>query len=120
MSSVAAEQYVIDNEILGMVMRVVRGIEVNDESLAVDVIDQVGPGGHYLMADHTLQHMRTEFHYPSEVVNRQGWETWQAAGAQDARARARRIARDILANHKPEPLDSETDNWIRERFNIKM
>ena len=59
MSSVAAEQFVIDNDILGMAMRVVRGIEVNDETLALDVIDEVGPGGHYLMAKHTLRHMRS-------------------------------------------------------------
>ena len=120
MNSVAAEQFVIDNDILGMVMRVVRGIEVDDETLALDVIDQVGPGGHYLVADHTLRHMRSEFYYPSDVVDRQGWEMWQQAGALDARSRARKIARDILANHWPEPLDPEAESWIRGRFDLKI
>ncbi len=87
----------IDNEILGMTMRVLRGIEVDDDSLALEVIDQVGPGGHFLMADHTVRHMRSEFYYPSPVVDRQGWERWQQAGGLDARERARQIARQIMA-----------------------
>ena len=120
MSSVAAEQFVIDNDILGMVMRVVRGIEVNDETLALDVIDEVGPGGHYLMAKHTLRHMRSELYYPSNVVDRQGWDMWQQDGALDAQERARRIARDILAEHQPEPLDPDVENWIRQRFDLKI
>jgi len=89
MNTVAAEQFVIDNDILGMAMRVVRGIEVNDETLALDVIDEVGPGGHYLMSDHTIRHMRSEFYYPSAVVDRQGREMWQQDGGQDAVNRPR-------------------------------
>ena len=118
MNSVAAEQYVIDNEILGMALRVLRGVEVNEETLALDVIDQVGPGGHFLMEDHTLHNMRSEFYYPSKVVDRQGWEGWQEAGSLEARERARRIAGDIMATHRPEPLDPEVDKWIVERFEI--
>ena len=120
MSSVAAEQFVIDNDILGMTMRVVRGIEVSDETLALGVIDEVGPGGHYLMAQHTLRHMRSELYYPSEVVDRQGWDMWQEAGALDAQERAKEIARDILENHQPEPLDPDVENWIRQRFELKI
>lgn len=120
MSSVAAEQFVIDNDILGMAMRVVRGIEVNDETLALDVIDEVGPGGHYLMAKHTLRHMRSELHYPSDVVDRQGRDMWQQAGALDAQERAKEIARRILAEHQPEPLDPAVESWIRKRFELKI
>ena len=76
--------------------------------------------GHYLVADHTLRHMRSEFYDPSDVVDRQGWEMWQQAGALDARSRARKIARDILANHWPEPLDPEAESWIRGRFDLKI
>ncbi len=118
MNTVAPEQFVIDNEILGMAMRVVQGIEVTDETLALDTIDAVGPGGHFLMADHTLRHMRSEFYYPSTVVDRQSWDTWHQDGALDARERAREIARDILAHHRPEPLDPATESWIRERFEL--
>jgi len=101
-------------------MRVLRGIQVDDGTLATDVIDQVGPSGHYLMADHTLRHMRSEFYYPSAVVDRQGLEMWQQAGALDARERAKEIARDILANHQPEPLDPAVESSIRERFEVRI
>ncbi len=120
MNTVAAEQFVIDNDILGMAMRVLDGIQVNDETLALDVIDEVGPGGHYLMAKHTLRHMRSEFYYPSAVVDRQGWAMWQQDGGQDAATRAKEIARDILANHQPQPLDLEVDKWIRGRFEVQI
>lgn len=120
MNTVAAEQFVIDNDILGMAMRVLRGIEVDDETLALDVIHEVGPGGHYLMADHTLRHMRSEFYYPSAVVDRQGREMWQQDGALDARVRAKEIAREILADHRPEPLDPAVEGWIRERFELAI
>lgn len=116
MSTIAYEQFVIDNDMLGMVMRAVRGIEVNDETLALEAIDRVGPGGHYLMDRHTLSHMRTELYAPSAVIDRQGREMWEAAGAADAWTRAKTIARRILAEHRPEPLDPAVDSWIRERF----
>jgi trimethylamine--corrinoid protein Co-methyltransferase len=118
MSTVAAEQFVIDNDILGMAMRILQGIQVDDETLALDVIDQVGPGGHFLMSDHTIKHMRSELYYPSAVVDRQGWDAWKEDGEQDARARAQRIARNILSDHQPKPLDADTDRWIRERFEL--
>ena len=120
MNMVAAEQFVIDNEILGMAMRVLQGIEVNDETLALDVIDQVGPGGHFLMADHTIRHMRSEFYYPSSVVDRQGWDMWQQDGGRDAVERARQIAQDILANHQPDPIEPAVERWIRERFELRL
>jgi trimethylamine--corrinoid protein Co-methyltransferase len=120
MNIVAAEQFVIDNDILGMVMRVLRGIEVNDETLALEVIDEVGPGGHFLMAPHTLRYMRSEFFYPSAVIDRQGWDMWQQGGGLDARERAKEIARGILADHKPEPLEPEVESWIRGRFELNI
>jgi trimethylamine--corrinoid protein Co-methyltransferase len=120
MNIVAAEQFVIDNEILGMAMRVVDGIEVSDETLALDVIDAVGPGGHFLMADHTLQYMRTEHYYPSDVVDRSGWDVWMKDGGLDAGERARAIACDILNSHQVAPLDVDVDRWIREQFALKV
>jgi len=120
MSMVAAEQFVIDNEILGMAMRVLQGVEVNDDTLALDVIDKVGPGGHFLMADHTIRHMRSEFYYPSAVVDRKGWDMWLEDGAQDAVQRARQTARDILSNHQPESLDPAVERWIRERYELQI
>jgi trimethylamine--corrinoid protein Co-methyltransferase len=116
MSTIAYEQFVIDNEILGMAMRAVRGIEVNDDTLALDVIDQVGPGNHFLMEDHTLSYMRSEYYTPSDVLNRQSRHNWEQDGGQDARHRAKEIACRILQQHKVTPIDPEVDAWIKGRF----
>jgi len=120
MSTIAYEQFVIDNDILGMAMRAVQGIEVNDETLALDVIDRVGPGSHFLADDHTFQHMRTEHYFPSEVFNRQDRETWAQDEQGDARQRAREIAGDLLKNHQATPLESEVESWIREQFSSTL
>ena len=118
MSTVAYEQFVIDNETLGMTMRALEGIQVTDETLAVDVIDSVGPGGHFLLEDHTVEHLRDEHYFPSLVMNRQARDEWAQQGSHDARARARYIAQQILIEHLPEPLPEEVDTWIRAHFPI--
>ncbi len=116
MSTIAYEQFVIDNEMLGMAMRAVRGIEVSGETLAVEVIDRVGPGGHYLADRHTLRYMRTEHYYPSEVFDRRGRDEWEADGGTDAWLRAKEVARKILTTHEPTPLDPDVDAWIKQQF----
>jgi trimethylamine--corrinoid protein Co-methyltransferase len=116
MSTIAYEQFVIDNEMLGMAMRAVRGIEVDEDRLALDVIDRVGPGGHYLADAHTLRYMRTEHHYPSDVFDRHGRDEWEADGSRDARSRAKEAARSILAMHEAASLDPAVDAWIKKQF----
>ncbi len=116
MSTIAYEQFVIDNDILGMAMRAVRGIQVSDETLALEVIDRVGPGNHFLADDHTYHHMRTEHYYPSGVIDRQDREGWTADGNLTARQRARTIARDLLSDHQPTPLDADVDEGIKDHF----
>lgn len=113
--SVAYEQYVIDNEIIGMVMRVIRGIEVNDETLALDAIKEIGPGRNFLIHPNTLKYMRTEVFEP-RVADRQRRERWEEKGAKDARDRAREIARDILLHYDPHALDRKLDERIRSKF----
>lgn len=116
MSTISYLQYVIDNEMLGMAMRAVRGIEINPDTLALDVIDRVGPGSHFLMDEHTVRYLRSEYYYPSEVINRQDRDSWEADGSVDARTKAAEITRRILKEHRPIPLDPEVDAWIKERF----
>ena len=70
-------QYV--GEATAFVERIARGIEVTPETLAVDVIDGVGPGGHYLGESHTLKHFKTEFWFP-RLIDRERWEDWENAG----------------------------------------
>ena len=90
------EKLVADNEIIGMVMRAVEGIRVDEESLAFDLIKQVGPGGHFVSARHTRRHMRGEQFHPA-LSDRESRAVWQEAGGRDARQRAARIARNMLA-----------------------
>jgi len=120
MSTIAYEQFVIDNEILGMAMRAVRGIEVNQETLALEAIDRVGPGSHYLADPHTYRHMRTEHYFPSRVLDRQGREEWQADGQRDARQRAVSTARELLASHQPRPIDPQIIQKVKQEFSSTL
>jgi trimethylamine--corrinoid protein Co-methyltransferase len=118
--TIAYEQYVIDDDINGSIMRMVRGIEVTDETLSLDVIEQVTRGeGHYLGTQQSLAMMNTEYYYP-HTGDRQRRDDWENEGSLDMRQRARQKARDILNNHKPEPISAEVDAAIRERFNILL
>jgi trimethylamine--corrinoid protein Co-methyltransferase len=101
--SFSLEQLVIDEAILGLVERCLRGIVVDDCSLALDLIDRIGPGGAFVTADHTLRHFRDELPVP-DLIEHQGREVWQAAGAPGMGERARDKARRILADHRPSPL----------------
>lgn len=105
------EKLVVDNEIIGMVMRAVEGIEVNEKTLGFDAIKDAGPGGHFVSSRHTRRHMRGEFFQP-ELSNRDTREVWQEAGARDAKARAAERAREILDSPKDPVIPQE----IRERI----
>lgn len=106
-------QLVVDNEIAKMVRKVLGGIPVNEETLAVDVIRKVGTGGHFLMEEHTLTHMRN-VQSQSNLFDRNTRQTWEAKGAKDLATRATEEARYILENHKPEPLPAGTAQTLRE------
>lgn len=95
--SVSYEKYVVDNEIIGMVMRAVEGIKVNEDTLAFDLIKEVGPGGNFVSAKHTRKYMRTE-HYRTTLSDRDHLEEWQAKGKRDTYARARNRVEEILAS----------------------
>jgi trimethylamine--corrinoid protein Co-methyltransferase len=93
------DKLVIDNEIIGMVMRAVEGIQVNDETLAFDVLKKAGPGGHFVSNRHTRKFMRTELYQP-QLSDRNNRQDWEREGAKSAQARATEIVGEILA--KPE------------------
>jgi trimethylamine--corrinoid protein Co-methyltransferase len=98
------EQMVIDNEIAGMALRSAEGIEVNDETLAINVINRVGPGGNYLVDKHTLNWFKKEYYKPT-LSNRETRSVWEKSGSKDIRQEARKQAKKILAEHEPEPID---------------
>jgi trimethylamine--corrinoid protein Co-methyltransferase len=100
------EKLVIDNEVLGMVMRACRGIEVNDKTLAVDVIAQAGPGGNFVSARHTRRHMRKE-HYAPQLSDREMRETWMTQGARTTPQRAHERVQEVLGKPATPHLPTE-------------
>jgi trimethylamine--corrinoid protein Co-methyltransferase len=100
-----AAQFVLDNELARMIKHVVAGIPVSDETLAVDDIHSVGPFGDFLSLDSTLRHMRSQSQ--PVLMDRRVREEWQQAGGRDAYVRARAKAKQILEEHRPEPLPAE-------------
>ncbi|SJZ69104.1 trimethylamine methyltransferase family protein [Selenihalanaerobacter shriftii] len=102
----AYEQYVIDNQMIGMAKRVLRGLEFSEDRLAYDDIKEVGPGGNFLTQASTLQYMRTEF-FDDALYDASDWGDWVKDGAPDARERARNIAQEILAQNTDSLVDEE-------------
>ena len=114
------ESLVIDNDMLGMIMRVVRGIEVNEETLSYRAIkDTVEGEGHFLRDPQTLALMKTEYLYPS-LADRSTQEEWQNEGSPDIRQRAEKKAREILNSHYPVYIDEKIDKKVRDNFPIEI
>ena len=108
------EQLLMDCEIFDLVEHMMRGIEINEETLALNAVHAVGPGGNYLAQKHTRRHMR-ELWLP-KYFDRRTYEEWERKG-DDARDWAKEKAQQILETHQPEPLDpqisAEFDRIIR-------
>ena len=118
--ALSLESLVIDNDLLGAVLRTVRGIEVNEETLSYKVIEQVVHGeGHFLRNQQTLDLMRSGYEYPA-LADRGTVEEWQAAGSPDIRQQAGNRVKSILSSHYPQYIDPATDAKIRARFPILL
>jgi trimethylamine--corrinoid protein Co-methyltransferase len=104
-------QLVLDCEFARMIKHTVQGFRVNDDTLALDVIKEIGPGGHYLMHQHTLEGMSSQSR--PELIDRKMRDAWEKAGATSAYERANAKAKWILENHNPEPLSNEIVDRIR-------
>ena len=105
-NSISYEQYVIDNEIIGMINRLLRGIKVNEEALGFDVIAKVGPEGNYFMEEHTIEHMMDEFFYPDLSV-RCNLDIWEERDRPDMLSRARDLVEKILDDGREGLLDTD-------------
>lgn len=92
--TVSYEKFVIDNEIIGMMMRAVEGIRVDDDTLAFDIISQVGPGGNFVTSKHTRKYMRSE-HYQPLLSDRESREDWESKGKPVTWERAAEIVKQI-------------------------
>lgn len=114
------ESYVIDNDMLGGVMRTLRGVEVSDANLSLGVIRDVCRGeGHYLGHADTLARMKADYAYPA-IADRRSPADWEADGSPDIREVARERARAILDEHHPRPFDDAVDAAIRTRHDILL
>ena len=102
----SCEQLVMGNEIIGMTKRFIQGITVNAETLAREVIDAVGPGGHFLTQKHTLDNLRKEL-WTTKLFNRQPISSWQKDGHPTLEKKVQNKVREIVEVHQPEPLDGK-------------
>ncbi len=114
------EGMVIDNDMMGSVMRLLRGIEVTDETLSYDIIQSTVHGvGHYLNQEQTLQIMQTEYLYPN-IGDRRTASDWQQGGQQTVYELAHERVKKLLSSHYPAYIGPEADARIREKFPIKL
>ena len=96
-------QLVLGNEAIGWTKRFISGIEVNRETIAREIIEAVGPGGHFLQQPHTVRHLRREL-WRSELLTRQPYVTWEKEGSKDMGRRIQEKLKDIIENHEVPPL----------------
>lgn len=115
--TMSEEKLVIDNEILGMVMRAVEGIKVDEETLAFNLIKDVGPGGNFLSAKHTRRFMRSE-HYQTYLSDRNDRQEWEKRGAKLTWQRASEKVQELLAAHNYKLSDDIRQRIVAEIENI--
>ncbi|MBI3648866.1 MAG: trimethylamine methyltransferase family protein [Actinobacteria bacterium] len=106
----AFENVLLDAELWDIAARILEGFPVSEDLLAVDVIEAVGPAGHFLDQDHTLAHMRERWR--ARFFGSESWEAWEAAGRPEPKDRARDRAREIVATHEPLPLPEDVEREL--------
>lgn len=115
---VSFEAFVLDDDMLAMSYRALRGVEVNEANLGFDAICAAIRGdGHFLGAQQTYEAMERDYHYP-KLADRDQPRTWEENGAEDAWTRAKQRAQEVLASHHPSYLSADQDAEIRAKFNI--
>ncbi len=105
------EMLVFQHEAVGYVERILRGVEIDDETLALDLIDRVGPRGSFIAEEHTMMHFRRELWMP-EILDRRFFERWTEQGRKDARARTGEVLADVEASHVPKPLPDDVEREV--------
>ncbi len=106
-------QLVLDAEMAKMVRRVIQGVDVNDYTMAVEEIKEVGPGGNFLVQQHTIDNMHTE-QARADIFDRKMMPNWKASGSKIAKDNAEERVKEIMASHKPEPLDEAIQDKLKE------
>jgi trimethylamine--corrinoid protein Co-methyltransferase len=106
---------VIDDEVAQMLKRVKRGISLDEDDLAVDLIKQIGPGGSYIVAKHTIKRMKIEA-VMTKIADRDARTIWEKKGSLDTQARAMNKVKEIMANNSAPLISPEVDAQLRETF----
>jgi len=106
------EMLVLTDELIALTENLMKGIEVNDDTLMLDEIHDVGPGGHFLNTNQTMKHFK-DFWYPS-LLDRGIRPTWLEEGATTLGQRLTSRVKEILAEYHPKPLDSEKKRKVQE------
>jgi trimethylamine--corrinoid protein Co-methyltransferase len=114
-NSISYEQYVIDDEIIGMVQRMVKGIQTDPDTLAFDIIKKVGPGGNFVLENHTVEHMMDEFFYPGLGI-RCNFDIWEQKARPSMLSRANDRVKTILQDSREGLLVQNLTVEIKEKF----
>jgi trimethylamine--corrinoid protein Co-methyltransferase len=107
-------ELVVNDEMMAAYLRVIKGIEVNERTLAIEEIERIGPGlgNNFLDSKFTLQNFRKETWLDYKITERRKWVIWNRDGAKSAEAKAIDRAKEILKNHEPEPLQSDVEKEL--------
>lgn len=117
---ISLQAYVSDNDMLGNILRSVRGVEATAENIAAEVIADVCRGaGHYLGELHTFNRMKCDYFYP-HIGDRRTPVEWQEDGAKPVGEVAREKTKELLQNHFPSHIDEATDAELRQWFDIRL
>jgi len=108
--TVSYEQLVVSDELCGMVSRILRGIEVTDETLAVDVTKEIGPGGMFIGHRHTLEHVNQNF-IPN-IMSRESRDAWEKKGSKNMQDVAKEKIVKILSDYHPKPLEPDVEKEL--------
>jgi trimethylamine---corrinoid protein Co-methyltransferase len=108
---------VIDDEVAQMMKRMKRGISFSDDDLGVNLIKEIGPGGSFITAKHTISRMKTEA-VMTKMADRDARSIWEKKGATDIQAKAMRRAKDIMASNTEPLIPPELDEKIRKNFPV--
>lgn len=118
--TIAYEQIIMNDEIIGMARRLLKGIDVSEEHIGMELIKILGPGGNFLDSDHTLKFMRSEYFYGNGITNRDQREKWIRDGAEDSRLRARKMVDKILSAPENSYISADVDQAIRQKYPIYL
>jgi len=115
--TVSYEQLVVDHEIATFVYRYLEGIQISEDAIAKEVIKRIGPGNNYMMDSHTLKHIHTNEHSSYKVSNRDVYDIWKNLGKPSIIDNAKKVAEEIIKDHKPKLLHKDDQEKLKEIIN---